>query len=119
MNAADEMRKLTEETNQRYALKKKEDDAAATIRAKEKAEATKLWWLADGIPRLLIEVRQAAGKGLTFYEEVIDDCPDYVVEALKGKGFEVKCTTEKRGIGWDDADNMEQYYTHVLTIRWS
>jgi hypothetical protein len=115
---ADEMRKLTEETNQRYASDKLAEVAAAKDKAVVDAKAMKLWWFAEGIPKLLVEVRCAARRGLPFYEEVIDECPDYVVKSFKAKGFEVSRATALRGLR-DIGDNTwERYNAHVLLIRW-
>jgi len=119
MNAA-EMRKLTVEANQQRELRKKEDAATAKAEALRAAASTKKWWLTQGVGQLLDKVKQAAGEGKKFYEEVIDVCPDYVVDYIRSKGFEVTRTTAKRGVrlGQGDGDSWDRYYAHVVLIRW-
>ena len=117
---AKEMRKLTDLVNQQRGSRKKEIANMAEVTRLKAAEYNKRWWLSIGIPRLLEQIKMAAQDGNSFYEEVIDECPDYVVDSLRDKGFEVERTSAKRGVrlGRGDGDSWDRYYAHVLLIRW-
>jgi hypothetical protein len=115
MTKAEEMRRLTEKANQQRALTKKDEELAAEA-ARLKAERSKrLWWGAHGVPEMLWKIRQAAERGTSFYTEIFDDCPDYVVKYIRDRGFEAELSDGQ--LRWNDNDACD-YYTRVLTVRW-
>lgn len=115
MNAT-EMRELTDQAREQKAIDRQKDSAAEEIRQQKIAASTKDYWLTVGIPQLEIAIKLAAEDGKSSYEEVIDVCPDYVVNALKDKGYKVKRTTERRGVRLGRGD--VRYWAHVVVIGW-
>jgi len=119
MNAK-KMREFTVQAKVEAAQRKKTEKFKEKIKNQKAEVARKNWWNKEGIPEILDKIQSAAKQGINFYEEVIDCCPDYVVESLEKEGFKVECTSEKRGVrlGRGDGDSWERYYAHVLKVSW-
>jgi len=115
-----DMQKITQKAKEEAERQEEEEKRQADLKQRKAQEAEKHWWLDKGIPKILDNIKCAAKRGEDTYEEVIDCCPDYVVERLEKEGFTINLTTEKRGVrlGRGDGDSWECYYAHVLVVKW-
>jgi hypothetical protein len=118
MNAKD-MGRITDQTLQRRERVKQEDATQAEVNRAEAAREARYLWMSHGIFQFLSSVQAYAQRGERLYERVMAECPDYVVESLEAKGFEVTRTWERRGpLYWVADDHYEREWAYVLGVGW-
>jgi hypothetical protein len=118
MTKAEEMRRLAELATRLNATKARATRAKRVADLRAADEATKKWWMDHGIDTILDHVREKAMRGFEYHEEVLDDCPEYVVAAIQNEGFRVERVAAKRGVRTGHDGDWECYWVYVLVIRW-